>query len=175
MSGMQRILIVGSSGAGKSTLARRLGERLRLPVVHLDVLYWKAGWTPSERDDFRRRQAEALQGPRWICDGNFGSSWDIRMPLADTIVWLDPPRLLCLWRAIWRMLTYRDAHDRPDMAEGCREKFDLEFYRFIWTYDRKVRPRLEAALAEHGRHARLVHLKSDREVDAFVAEGGASA
>ena len=166
---MRRVLIVGNSGGGKSTLARVLGEALGPPVIHLDVLYWQPAWTPTDEATFRGKVAAALAAPRWICDGNFGGSWDLRMPRADTIVWLDMPRLVCLARAIWRAATYRDGA-RPDMPEGCREKFDLDFYRFIWSYDRKVKPRLQAALTTHGAHARLIRLRSDREVAAFLAQ-----
>jgi len=166
---MRRVLIVGNSGGGKSTLARALGAKLGLPVIHLDVLFWKPGWVESDDDEFRARVAEALQAPAWIADGNFGGTWDLRMPMAGTIVWIDQPRLLCLWRAIRRVFVYRDG-TRPDMAEGCRETIDLKFYGFIWTYDRKVRPSLEAALAEHGAHARVVRLRSDREIAAFLAQ-----
>lgn len=166
---MLRVLIVGNSGGGKSTLATKLGAKLGLPVIHLDVLFWKPGWIESDDDDFRARTAEALAAPAWVCDGNFGGSWDLRMPLADTIVWIDQPPLLCLWRALWRIVDYRDG-TRPDMAEGCRESLDFNFYGFILTYNRKVRPRLEAALAEHGVHARIVRPRSDREIAAFLAQ-----
>jgi adenylate kinase family enzyme len=166
---MRRILIVGNSGAGKSTLARRLGAKLGLPVIHLDVLFWKPGWIESDNAEFRARCAEAAAGPEWVIDGNFGSTWDLRMPAADTIVWIDQPAWLCLARAIWRAVTYRDG-GRPDMAEGCREKVDFKFYAYIWTYDAKVRPRLEAALREHGAHARLARLRSDREIADFLAQ-----
>jgi adenylate kinase family enzyme len=166
---VRRVLIIGNSGGGKSTLARRLGQKLGLPVIHLDVLFWKPGWVESDRDDYRRRVLAALEAPEWICDGNFTSTFGLRMALSDTIVWIDQPRLLCLIRAIWRAVTYRDG-GRPDMAEGCREKIDFEFYSFIWTYDRKVRPLLEAALAEHGAHAQIVRLRSDREIADFLAQ-----
>lgn len=166
---MHRVLIVGNSGGGKSTLARRLGEQTGLPVIHLDVMFWKPGWVERDDAEFRVSVAEALQAPTWITDGNFGDTWDLRMPLADTIVWIDQPRALCLFRAIWRMVTYRHG-GRPDMAEGCREALDLKFYHFIWTYNRKVRPRLETALATHGAHARVVRLRSDREIATFLAQ-----
>jgi adenylate kinase family enzyme len=166
---MRRVLIIGNSGGGKSTLARRLGDKLGLPVIHLDVLFWKPGWVESDDEEFRSRIAAALAAPAWVCDGNFGGSWDLRMPLADTIVWIDQPAWLCLIRAVGRVFEYRDG-TRPDMAEGCREKIDFKFYHFILTYDRKVRPKLEAALAHHGAHARILRLTSDREVEAFVAE-----
>jgi adenylate kinase family enzyme len=165
---MRRILIVGNSGGGKSTLARRLGDKLGLPVIHLDVLFWKPGWVESERDDYRARVMAALQAPEWICDGQFTSTFHLRMPLADTIVWIDQPRVLCLVRAIWRAISYRDG-GRPDMAEGCREKIDFAFYRYIWTFDREKKPEIEAALAAYGAHAQLHRLQSDREIAAFLA------
>ena len=166
---MRRILIIGNSGAGKSTLARRLGERLDLPVIHLDALFWKPGWTESDDSEFRVRVADALSGPAWVCDGDFGSSLDLRMPLADTIIWLDPPPILCLARAIWRAIKFADG-GRPDMAEGCREKIDLTFYGYIWNWNRTRRPRVEAALAGHGDHLGVIKLRTDRDVAAFLAE-----
>ena len=166
---MRRILIIGNSGGGKSTLARQLGAKLGLPVIHLDVLFWKPGWVESGDVEFREAVVAALSAPTWVCDGNFGSNWDLRMPLSDTIIWIDQPRALCLFRAIWRAITYRRG-GRPDIAEGCPETFDLAFYRFIWSYDRKVKPRLEAALASYGAHAHLVRLRSDREITAFLPQ-----
>ena len=166
---MRRILIIGNSGGGKSTLARQLGAKLELPVIHLDVLFWKPGWVESGDVEFREAVAAALLTPAWICDGNFGSNWDLRMPLSDTIIWIDQPRALCLFRAVWRMIRYRGG-GRPDIAEGCPETFDLAFYRFIWSYDRQIKPRLEAALATYGAHANRVRLRSDREITAFLAQ-----
>jgi adenylate kinase family enzyme len=165
---MRRILVIGNSGGGKSTLARKLGETLRLPVVHLDVLFWKPGWVESEDDEFRARVAAALSAPDWICEGDFRGSFDLRMPLADTIVWVDQPPWLCLFRAMRRVVTGR-IHGRPDMAEGCQESVDFALYGFILTYNREHRPSLQAALAEHGAHARVVRLRSDREIADFLA------
>ncbi|MDZ4364047.1 hypothetical protein [Brevundimonas sp.] len=164
---MRRVLIIGNSGGGKSTLARRLGAALGVPVIHLDVLFWKPGWVESPDEEFRARVSDALADDAWILDGNFGGTWDLRMPRADTIVWIDQPPLLCLARAIRRVFRHRREH-RPDMAEGCREAFELAFYAFILTFNRKVRPRLEAALAHHAGHARVLRLRNDREIEAFL-------
>lgn len=169
---MRRVLIVGNSGGGKSTLARALGARLGLPVIHLDILFWKPGWVESEEAEFRLRVAEALSGPDWVCDGNFGTSFEVSMPRADTIVWIDQPRLVCVARAFWRAVSYRRG-GRPDMAEGCGETIDFQFYGYIWNFNRKSRPRLEASLARLGRHARLVRLRSDREIAGFIAKSAA--
>lgn len=166
---MRRILVIGNSGGGKSTLARRLGEKLGLPVVHLDVLFWKPGWEESDKDDFKARLSAQLDQGDWVCDGNFSSSFDASMARADTIVWIDQSPLLCLARAIWRIVVYRRG-DRPDMAEGCDESIDLKFYGYILGFRRNYHPLIEAGLAAHGAHARLIRLKNDREIDAFVAQ-----
>lgn len=165
---MRRIVIIGNSGGGKSTLARRLGEKLGVPVIHLDVLFWKPGWVKSDDSEFETRVRHALEADAWVCDGNFTGSQPLRMARADTVVWIDQPPLLCLWRAIRRVVIYR-REPRPDMAEGCREHLDLAFYAFILTFNRKVRPRIEAAIAKHAGHARVVRLRSDREIARFLA------
>jgi adenylate kinase family enzyme len=166
---MRRIVIIGNSGGGKSTLARRLGEKLSLPVVHLDVLFWKPGWLASDDAAFEAQVREALAGEAWVCDGHFPDTQPLRMARADTVVWIDQPVWLCLWRAWTRLLTYRRAQ-RPDMAEGCDESVDLKFYAFILGFNRSHRPRLEATLAQHAGHARVVRLRSDREIARFLAE-----
>jgi adenylate kinase family enzyme len=165
---MQRILIIGCSGGGKSTLSRALHEKLKLPVTHLDVLWWKPGWVESTYDEFRPKVTAACAQDRWIIDGNFSRTFDIRMPRADTIIWLDQPRLLCLWRAFWRT-TSQFGRNRADLAPGCPEKYDWEFYKFIWNYRRNNIPKIEQGITQYGSHAKFHHLRSDKEIAEFVA------
>ena len=129
---MKRLCIVGCSGAGKSQLARTLGARLGLPVVHLDVLFWLPGWTESAPDAFHDRTKRALAGERWITDGNFTAVADLSLAACDTILWLEQPTALGLWRAFARALKGH-GRDRPDMAQGCAEKVNLAFYGYILT------------------------------------------
>jgi adenylate kinase family enzyme len=164
---MNRIAIVGCSGGGKSTLARALAARLGLPVIHLDVIYWKPGWTTGDRAQTRAEMDAPVMADRWICEGNFVDASALRFSRADTIVWVDLARLTCLRRAVWRAITYF-GRDRPDLAPGCPETVDLAFYADIWNWNRLTRPRMDAAIAAHGANARLVRLTSDREAEAFV-------
>src|SRR4051794_10978137 len=97
---MERILVIGSGGAGKSTLARRMGQVLDLPVVHLDVLFWKPGWIETPRPEFERKFGAIIEGPRWVMDGNYSGTLELRIRAADSVVFLDFPPLLCLWRVI---------------------------------------------------------------------------
>jgi len=169
--GTRRIAIVGPGGAGKSTLARRLGERLGLPVIHLDAEYWRPGWVEPPKPEWARRVRELTAGERWITDGNYGGTMEIRFAAADTIVFLDVPRGLCLWRVLRRTLRFA-GRSRPDMTEGCPERISLAFVRWIWEYPRTRRPGVLARMRTAGAHARHVVLRSPREVESFVASLG---
>lgn len=120
---MQRIVILGNAGSGKSTLARALGKRRNLPVVHLDTLFWEPGWVEPDAEQFRERVCAALAPAAWVCEGNYARrTFDLRLPRADLIIWLDTPRLTCFTRVIIRSVMNRP---RPDLAAGCTEIPDL--------------------------------------------------
>ncbi len=164
----QRIVIVGCSGSGKSTLARRLGARLGLPVVHLDVLHYLPGWRRAPLDDFRARVAEAHRGEAWISEGNFASwTFDLRLPRAEAVVVLERPRWLCLWRVTKRAALER--RDRPDLPLGCGEQVDRDLLTYVWSFATVGGPEIEAALRDHGPGLPVVRLRRDREVSAFLA------
>lgn len=167
-SSRQKIILIGSGGAGKSTLARALGEVLRLPVHHLDALFWSAGWVAAAKGDWIATQEKLCAGERWILDGNFDRTLDLRLAAADTIVYLDFPRLLCLYRAVKRTFTYR-GRTRPDMASGCPERLDADFLKWIWNYPVRSRPGVLEKLERLRGQKEIVHLRSPREVDAFLA------
>ena len=107
-------------------------------------------------------------GDRWIMDGNYDSSLDLRLPRADTVVWFDYPMLPCLRRAIWRVVTSY-GRVRPDMGEGCPERFDREFLRYIWTFNAKERPSVVASLARFGGHLQPVVFRRDDEAARFLS------
>jgi adenylate kinase family enzyme len=153
---VQRVAIVGPGGAGKSTFAVALGERTGLPVFHLDRSFWKPGWVETDRDEWRQRQRELLAGDRWIADGNYGGTFDERFARADTVIVVMRPRLACVASAVGRTVRH---HGRAVQADGCPERFEREFYRWIWNYRRDSRPRLDEALRRHG-HLAVVELTS---------------
>jgi adenylate kinase family enzyme len=166
---MDRVLIVGCSGAGKTAFALRLGARTGLPVVHLDREFWRPGWTEPSMAVWRHHVEELAAQPRWIMDGEFRNSLDLRLPRADTVIFLDMPRWLSLMR-VARRTGRHFGRTRIDMAPGCTERFDWAFMKYIWRYQRKVRPRLCVKLQEFG--GSLIVLRSPAEAEAYLAQLG---
>jgi len=166
---MKKILVIGAGGAGKSTFARRLGESLGLPVIHLDKVFWHAGWVETPKDVWRRKVEELCAGDSWVMDGNYSGTLDVRLEACDTIIFLDLPRVLSTWRVLKRAVIYRNA-PRPDMAEGCRERIDLKFLHWVWTYQKRRRPKILARLGELAGGKRVYRLSSSAEVEKFLAE-----
>jgi adenylate kinase family enzyme len=165
---MQRVLVIGIPGVGKTTFSLALAGRTGLPVIHLDKEFWRPGWVQTPRSEWRAKVVALAAGDRWIMDGNYDSSLDLRLPRADMVVWFDYPMLPSLLRAIRRAVTGY-GRVRPDLGEGCPEQFDLEFLRYIWTFRARERPNVVASLARFGSHLKPVVFRRDAEVARFLA------
>ena len=166
---MNKVLIIGSCGAGKSTLARRLGQRLGLHVIHLDRHYWHPGWQPTPDEVWREVVQGLVQGDRWIIDGNYGGTFDIRFPEADTIIDLDYSTARCLGRAFKRRLLY-PFRGRPDMNDGCPERLlALDFYHYILLFRKRARPRIELAYQHYGDGKTIHRFRHPLELERWLA------
>lgn len=159
--------MIGSGGAGKSTFSRRLGELLGVEVIHLDMLYWHSGWVETPKDVWAEKVAELVRRDSWIMDGNYSGTFDLRLKACDTVIFLDMPRLLCLWRVLKRLLIYR-GRSRPDMAGGCREKLSREFLLWVWNYPRRTRPKIMARMRENSGGKTFVCLRSPAEARRYL-------
>lgn len=138
---MNRIMIIGFCGCGKSTLARRLGEILNIEPTHMDALHWLPNWVESTREHKRKLLAPILRRDRWIVDGSYKNIlYEERIEKADTIIFLDFNRFLCLWRVIKRRIMY-NGKTRPDMGAGCKERIDWWFFKWVVWNGRKKRKR----------------------------------
>ena len=162
---MERVMIIGSPGAGKSTLARELARRTGLPLHHLDQLYWKPGWVEPEREQWAGAVARLASEQRWVIEGNYGGTLQLRLARADTVIDLALPAWLCLARVVRRSLASW-GRVRPDMGAGCPERPSWEFFSYTATFPWRGRRRIAERIQGYG--GRYVRLSSQAQVDHFV-------
>ena len=164
---MNRVMIVGQPGSGKSTLARVLGEITGLPVFHMDMIHWKPGLVERPLAE-KIPMAHAVEArPRWIFEGGLSATYETRLACADTLVVLDLPLWRRAWRVFWRTLRGHGS-TRPDLPENCPERFDLEFWHYIWRTRRSGRVRI-IALIDKAHAGVAVHwLRSAAQVRKFL-------
>ena len=165
---MKKILIIGCPGSGKSFFSREFARKTGLPLIHLDYWYHQDIWDAEpllKKAQWRKRASELILQEAWVMDGNYKSTLDIRVPAADTVIFLDYPRHVSMFRALQRQWTYRN-RARSDMPSEWKEKMSPDFLRFIWNYRRVERPKVLALLREHeeGRMIRVFERPSEAKV-----------
>ena len=161
--------ILGESGSGKSTLAGRLGELYQIPVLHLDTVHWLPGWE-EKAEEQERSEVRAFmdRNASWVIDGNYRKlEYERRLQEADRIIFMDFNRFSCLFRASRRYLVHK-GRARNSMTEGCEEKLDLEFIRWIlWDSRTRKQKKLWQAMKETCGEKTVV-LKNQRQLDGFL-------
>lgn len=164
---MKKILIIGCGGSGKSTLARKLGEALNLPVIHLDLHFWKPGWVESKDEEFNLKVKEMLKQPEWIMDGNFGSTIPLRSEYADTIIFLDTSRFMQLYGIFSRQIKNYNK-TRADLPEQCPERFDWVFTKWVYNYNKRNRPLILKFLNTVKDKKNVIILRNRNEMNRFA-------
>ncbi len=166
----RRVLVDGMAGSGKSTFSRALSAKTGLPVIHLDVHYWKPGWVKPSEEEWRETQSRVLAGDEWIADGNDLDTLELRLARADTVVLLETPWWTCASRAFSRGLT------KPvgEMPEGCEDsawrrlRDEWGLVGIILRNRGSEAERGRAILARHGRHTASYVLGSKRAAQEFL-------
>lgn len=169
---MEKIVIIGSPGAGKSTLARALGELLEIEVFHLDRYFWRPRWKEKPAE-LRRLILQRLirNNEKWIIEGTYLDTSDIRLKAADTIIFLDMPASVCFWRVLNRKFKYH-RESRPDLPEGCPERLHPHYILKILGFPLVKRKGLYEWLSEFEHEKSVYALHSKWEVECFLMDLG---
>ncbi len=168
MQAARRIMIIGGPGSGKSTLALALGDRLGLPVFHVDHLIWAPNWTERDLESRTREALEIEAREAWIFEGGGAATYHNRLARADVLVWLDAPATVRLWRLIRRAWRWR-GQARPEMAEGCAERLNADWLGFLkWAWDTRKEREAEGRRLISAAGSKGVKLSSLAEINRFV-------
>lgn len=161
-------MVIGiSPGVGKSTFARKLGNKIEINVYHLDSYFWKPGWVEAQLDEFITAQENILMNDSWIIDGNYSKTFERRAEQADTIIYLELPRYMCLYRVFKRYLKHI-GKKRPDL--GCTEKFDWGFIKFIWTTYKPRLHKMQERLEQLSKEKNVIILRGRKQIDNYISQ-----
>ena len=158
---MKKVLVIGCPGSGKSTFSRALHSALGLPLYHLDMLYWNADKTTVEKSVFFFFFEEALKKDRWIIDGNYLSTMELRLKNCDTVIFLDYPLSTCIGGVLERL-----GKPRSDMP-WTETKEDEEFMDFIKSFEEKSRPEVMKLLEKY-KEKKILVFTSREQGDEFL-------
>lgn len=161
-------MIIGCCGAGKSTLSRALSAKTGLPLYHLDQYYWRENWQETPKEEWRPIVQSLTDQDTWIIDGNYGGTFDIRIPRADVIIYLDYPTWKCFYRVIKRIAQYH-GKVRPDMPKGCKERFNFEFLHYVATYKLIRGKSIHKKLEQLKQSKEVIVLSNDKQVEDFLS------
>jgi len=160
-------MIIGSGGSGKSTFSHRLGEIKNLPVYHLDSYYWRPDWKPTPNEEWDHFIEELVKHKDWIIDGNYGRTMDLRLKEANAVFYFDLPSLICIYRIIKRRFHYI-GKTRPDMGEGCTEKLDWEFVKWVWRFKKNNRQGILRKLEKYRGEKEIHIFRKPSQVSHFL-------
>ena len=170
---MRRVVVFGTTGSGKSWLAKRLAERHGLRLIELDALFWGPGWQPAPLELFRHRVEREIRDGDWIVVGIYGQVRDLTWRAADTLIWLDLPFPLVMWRLLWRTLrrsiTKENLWGTGNTESLVRSLFTRQSI-LLWAIkthrNNRVRFTIDTELM--GKEKKVVRLTSVREVERFL-------
>ena len=166
----KKILVFGNSGVGKTTLSRKLSDKLNIPYLHIDSIYWQKNWQSTPRDIFYAKLKAFIDShTNFVMDGNYlnSSILNLRLEHADTIIYLDYPIQMALNGIKQREKIYAGRW-RTDMAEGCIEKIDQEFLSYVLNFNKTRKPTILSILQKYEPTKNTFIFKSRESLNQFI-------
>ena len=151
-------------------MCRALSSVHALPYYAVDKIQWKPNWVRTPEPDFTNAHEALLSQQRWLIDG-YGSWASVmrRVAAADTIIFVDHPIRVHFWWATKRQIKSIFV-GRPDGPEGCPMfPVTIRLFKMMWWLHREMRPKLIAAIEARGESARIIHIRSPKQLAKFAA------
>ena len=163
-----KIAVIGYSGSGKSTLSEYLGNKYNIPVLFLDTVQFLPGWRERDFDEGKKIVLDFMNNDSWVIDGNYRKYYrDERLEQADEIIFMNFNRITCFFRVYRRYRIYK-GKSRVSMAEGCHEKLDYEFIKWILRDGRKKGIRSKYKSIAEMYKDKITIIKNQRQLDEYM-------
>lgn len=161
---IKRIAVIGISASGKSVFAKKLAEKSKLPLIHMDQIFWRGNWEEVPEAEYLKKHQEIIQQGSWIIEGYIEENMADRLKLADLVIYLDFSGARCAWWVIKRWLAHRK-ESRPELSSDAFERFKWNFFWRVLT--RKERIRIESVLII-SKPANIVRLKTPDDLEIYL-------
>lgn len=159
---MNKVIIIGCPGSGKTTFAEKLQKRTGLPLYYLDAIWHKPDRTHIPREEFDRRISDIFATPKWIIDGNYNRTIEMRLKECDTVFLFDLPTEVCIQGATERLGKGR--YDVP----WIEKELNPEFEDFIKEFAEKSLPRIYELIEKYISKKQVIIFKSREDADEYI-------
>ncbi|MBQ1967220.1 MAG: adenylate kinase [Clostridia bacterium] len=159
---MNKVIIIGCPGSGKTTFAEKLQKCTGLPLYYLDAIWHKPDKTHIPREEFDQRITEIFSEEKWIIDGNYKRTIEMRMTQCDTVFLFDLPTEVCL-----QGVTERIGKERYDLP-WLETEVDPEFRQFIVDFPKDTLPYIYELIGKYKDEKRIIIFKSREESDEYL-------
>lgn len=160
----KRVIVIGPPGAGKSTFSRSLRDLINIPVYYLDMMSYNTDGTEISHEEFDKKMNEMIQKDKWIIDGTYLRTLELRLKACDTVIFLDFPIDFCLSSAMSRIGQQRE--DFPCF----QTEFDEEFKQYIINFPKEKLPRVYKLVEQYKNDKKIITFKSRKESDDFLKD-----
>ncbi|MCR5616721.1 MAG: adenylate kinase [Clostridiales bacterium] len=159
---MKRVIVIGCPGAGKSTFARKLRDKTGLPLYYLDMIWHLPDRTTISKEEFDKKLLDIVKTDRWILDGNYGRTMEMRLQYCDTVFLLDYPLEVCLEGARERV-----GKKREEMP-WCEEELDEGFRQWIVDFPEEKLPGIYDLLERYKDKKEIHVFRSREDADSYL-------
>ena len=165
---LHKILIIGNGGSGKSTLSLSISSLLKIPALHLDEIYWNNGWRKNTLSEFDTNVKNFMLSPKWIIEGTPMHGIELRAQEADTIVFLDYNRVVCIYRLLKRAFKNIFLLKTNKIARSPAKFFSIKAIRWVWGFNKEKKQIIMRILNEK-KSKEIFHIRKNSDLQDFLA------
>ncbi len=160
---MKKIAIIGNSGSGKTTLSCKLHDLLKIPVIHLDLYCWKSKKNNITFQDYQKLHCQFCNQKKWIIEGMGIEVLEYRIQKADSIIFLNYPIYVCLFRGIRRKIKNFIIRQK-DKTRACPDTISFKYLKQLWIFNKNEKIIIENLIKKYKDQKQFFIIKNQRNL-----------